>query len=205
MILYACSSNPGKLGEFCLAGRESGISELEIRPLPQLQQIAAPEETGTTFEANAAAKAVYYSTYTSELVFADDSGLEIDALNKAPGVYSARYAGEGATDAANNQRVLALLGDETNRAARFVCVIALARAGKVLNIFRGEVEGTILKGPRGANGFGYDPLFFYAPAGRAFGELRAEEKFSVSHRGNALREMFHWLGSEAAATCCHRG
>jgi XTP/dITP diphosphohydrolase len=195
VIVYACSINPGKLREFSLAARESGIAGIRILPLPELGKIATPEETGTTFEANAIDKARYYSAFTTELVFADDSGLEVDALNDEPGVYSARYAGIGASDAANNDRVLVRLGNTPDRAARFVCVIALARAGELVQTFHGEVAGEILHAARGDNGFGYDPLFFYPPERRAFGELTAEEKFRVSHRGDALRQMYRWLES----------
>src|SRR6185437_9326233 len=135
----------------------------------------------------------YYSGFTSELVFADDSGLEVDALDGAPGVYSARYAGPNATDADNNELLLQRLKPAGNRSARFVCVIAVARAGRILETFRGTVEGCILYQPRGDGGFGYDPLFFYPPFGQTLAEATPETKFSVSHRGKALRAMMQWL------------
>jgi XTP/dITP diphosphohydrolase len=190
MILYACSTNAGKLREFALAARDAGIAGLVIEPLPELRGIAPPEETGSTFEENARLKAAYYSGFTRELVFADDSGIEVDALGGAPGVYSARYAGPNATDAENNALLLRNLEGVTDRTARFVCVIALAREGRVLETVRGSVEGEILHAARGEGGFGYDPLFFYAPQGCSFAELSAEEKLAVSHRGNALRALF---------------
>ena len=190
MILYACSTNTGKLREFASAGRESGIAGLAIEPLPRLKTIPAPEEDGSTFEENARAKAVYYSGFAEQLVFADDSGIEVDALGGAPGVYSARYAGPNATDAENNTLLLQTLEGIADRAARFVCVIALAQNGQALELVRGSVEGEILHAPRGEGGFGYDPLFFYPPRGCSFAELGAEEKFAVSHRGNALRALF---------------
>ncbi len=197
MVLYACSTNQGKLNEFALAARQSPIPGLEILPLPNLRQITAPEETGATFEENAAIKAVYYSGFTDELVFADDSGLEVDALGNEPGVFSARYAGPAATDAANNELVLNRLEHQLNRHGRFVCAIALAKAGKLITVVHGTVEGEVLEAGQGTNGFGYDPLFFYPPLGCAFAELAPEEKFAVSHRGNALRALFDWLGRNA--------
>ena len=189
MILYACSTNAGKLREFALAARESGVDRLVIEPLPELKQIPAPAEDGATFEENARLKAAYYSRFTREQVFADDSGIEVDALGGAPGVYSARYAGLGATDAKNNALLLRNRTGATNRTARFVCAFALSRDGQVLETVRGSAEGEILQAPRGAGGFGYDPLFFYPPRGCSFAELSAEEKFAVSHRGNALRAL----------------
>lgn len=189
MILYACSTNAGKLREFALAAREWGAAGLTIEALPGLATIAAPEENGATFEANARLKAAYYSGFTRELVFADDSGIEVDALGGAPGVYSARYAGADATDAKNNALLLRNLAGVKQRTARFVCVIALAREGEALERFRGSVEGSILHAPRGEGGFGYDPLFYYPPRGCSFAELSAQEKFAVSHRGQAVRAM----------------
>lgn len=164
-----------------------------IAPLPQIKQITAPDETGSTFEENAVLKARYYSGFTSELVFSDDSGLEVDALGGEPGVHSARFAGLGASDRANNDLLLTRLSAVDDRAARFVCVIALTRAGQSLRVFRGEVSGRILREPRGENGFGYDPLFFYPPFGKSFAEVVPEEKFNVSHRGKALRKLLGFL------------
>ncbi len=183
MILYACSSNPGKLKDFAL------LSDVRAEPLPNLNSIPPPDETGATFEENACLKAVYYSKFTPEFVFADDSGLEVDALNGAPGVHSARYAGLDASDSENNALLLRNLANHARRSARFVCVIALARQGQVLRTFRGAVDGEILTAPRGQNGFGYDPVFYYAPFGCSFGELTPERKFAVSHRGQALRAL----------------
>jgi XTP/dITP diphosphohydrolase len=155
-----------------------------------LENIRPPEETGRTFEENATLKAVYYSHFTPEIVLADDSGLEVDVLGGAPGVRSARYSGPNATDEDNNNLLLHNLGSTTARSARFVCVVALARAGEILRTARGTVEGEILRTPRGANGFGYDPLFFYPPLNRSFAELTPDEKLSISHRGKALRTLF---------------
>jgi len=196
MLLYGCSTNPGKLREFSLAVHHSGTAGLRLEVLPNITEMCAPEETGATFEENAALKAVYYSHFTSALVFADDSGLEVKALGGAPGIRSARFAGSGANDQSNNALLLERLQGESDRQARFVCVIVVARDGKALRTFRGEVEGEILRSPRGAGGFGYDPLFFYPPLKRTLAEVTAEAKFSVSHRGKALGAMVEWLKSE---------
>jgi XTP/dITP diphosphohydrolase len=183
--LYACSSNRNKLAEFALAAG-GGVA---ILPLPGIDRLTAPEETGETFEENAVLKAVYYSRFTPEPVFADDSGLEVDALGGAPGVLSARFAGPRATHAENNALLLERLAYTAQRSARFVTVLALAQSGELLRTSAGAVEGEILDEPRGAHGFGYDPLFFYPPLGRSFAELADTEKFAVSARGNALRAM----------------
>ncbi len=194
--LYACSTNPGKLREFSLAAAEFELTTYRIEPLPDLKQIAAPEEDGLTFEENARLKAAYYSRFTSELVFADDSGLEVAALSGEPGVHSARFAGLGATDQANNDLLVSRLAGRRDRRARFVCVIALARAQRILETFCGTVEGEILDAPRGGHGFGYDPLFLYPPLEKSFAELSAREKLHLSHRGHALQELFKYLRSE---------
>ncbi len=195
MKIWCATGNPGKLREFQLAGE---LLDIDIEPLANLKQIPAPEETGATFEENARLKAAYYSQFAPGPLFADDSGLEVDALGGAPGVYSARYAGPNATDQTNNELLLQRLGDRSDRTARFVCVIALAEAGEVVRTFRGEVEGEILRAPRGPGGFGYDPLFYYPPFGCSFGQVDGPRKFDVSHRGNALRELLRYLTRSAA-------
>jgi len=183
--LYCATSNPGKLREFRLALDE----HIDLAPVPGLPEIAPPAETGRTFEANAIEKAVYYSQFCDGPVFADDSGLEVDALEGAPGVYSARYAGPEATDEQNNGLLLARMRGFANRAARFVCVVAVADRGSLLGTFRGEVEGTLAEEPRGNGGFGYDPLFYYPPFACTFGEAPLEEKMRVSHRSRALAQL----------------
>ena len=190
MKVYCATGNPGKLREFRLAGELLGI---EVEPLPGIQSIVAPEETGGSFEDNACIKASYYSSFAPGPLFADDSGLEVDALGGQPGVYSARYAGENAADEANNRLLLERLGENPRRDARFVCVIALAEGGRILKTFRGTVEGEVLRKTRGPGGFGYDPLFYYPPFGCSFGEVDGERKFGVSHRGDALRLMLRYL------------
>jgi XTP/dITP diphosphohydrolase len=195
--LYCATTNPGKLREFQMALRDS----TQVAPLPGLESIAPPEENGVTFEENAIQKALYYSEYCAAhsamhsdgYLFADDSGLEVDALGGAPGVYSARYAGAGATDAANNQLLVDHMRGIANRTARFVCVIALAKSGQLIRTFRGEVEGRLLEAPRGAGGFGYDPLFFYPPFESTFGEAPLERKMHVSHRAQAIDQMRAYL------------
>ena len=198
MKLYCATGNPGKLREFGLAGH---VLNIDVEPLPGLKTLEAPEETGDTFEANAILKAEYYSQFADGPLFADDSGLAVDALGGAPGVLSARYAETGLSghdaDEANNQLVLknlARLADTNpDRTARFVCVIALADKGKLIQTFRGEVVGELLHEAKGPGGFGYDPLFYYPPFGCTFGEAASERKFDVSHRGNALRQMLQYL------------
>lgn len=190
MKVWCATGNPGKLREFRLAGEVLGI---EIEPLGGPKSLVAPEETGVTFEENARLKAEYYSRFAPGPLFADDSGLEVDALGGDPGVFSARYAGEHATDDANNRLLLARLGKNEQRTARFVCVIALAEAGQTIRTFQGVVAGQILSEARGPGGFGYDPLFYYPPFGCSFGEVEGERKFAVSHRGKALRAMLDYL------------
>jgi XTP/dITP diphosphohydrolase len=183
MKLFCATGNAGKLREFRMVSPD-------IEPLTG---IPACDETGHTFEENAIQKAIYYSAHTGEMVFADDSGLEVDALGGAPGIYSARYAGEHANAAANNSLLLHTLAGHENRRARFVCVVALAQKGTLVRTFRGEVEGEILPAPRGAEGFGYDPLFYYPPFGQSFAEIEDGSKFAVSHRGKALLAMAEYL------------
>ena len=196
MRIYCATGNAGKLREFRLAGEVLGI---DIEPLADLKSIPAPEENGATFEDNARLKAAYYSRFAPGPLFADDSGLEVDALGGEPGVYSARYAGAHASDQANNRLLLERLGQTPNRSARFVCAIALAEGGEVRQTFRGEVEGEILHETRGPGGFGYDPLFYYPPFGCSFGEVDGEKKFDVSHRGKALRALLRYLASTLTA------
>lgn len=191
MTLYCATTNPGKLREFRLAAERWTGHAVTVETVPGLKEIDPPEETGVTFAENAALKAVYYSRFAPGPVFADDSGLAVDALGGAPGVYSARYAGESATDADNNALVLARMQGIADRRARFVCVIALASAGELVETFEGVVEGELLDAPRGTGGFGYDPLFYYPPFGCTLAEASAEQKLAVSHRGQALSALFH--------------
>jgi XTP/dITP diphosphohydrolase len=197
-ILIA-TSNPGKLRDFAGAAAAHGI---EIAGIPNFTSLPLVVEDGLTFEENARKKAEQYSRYVAgEIVVADDSGLEVDALNGAPGVHSARYAAAephraeaNTDDEANNARVLRELKNipPEKRTGHFVCVLVAARDGKALAIFRGTAEGIILDAPRGTNGFGYDPLFYFPQIGKTFAELSAEEKSKYSHRGAAFRQFLKW-------------
>ena len=189
MRIYCATTNPGKLREF----RRALENLIDLDILPGLESIPVCEETGATFEENAIQKALYYSKHSKGYLFAEDSGLEVDALAGQPGVYSARFAGPGATDQGNNRLLLDRMRDLPDRTARFVCVVALAENGRLVRTFRGEVEGSLTEAPRGANGFGYDPLFFYPPFGCTFGEVPLERKMTVSHRAKALRAMLEHL------------
>jgi XTP/dITP diphosphohydrolase len=183
--IYCATTNPGKLREFGLAGG----SAWEIVPVAPG---VVPEETGVTFEENAALKAIHYSRQVNGLLFAEDSGLAVHALGGAPGVHSARFSEEG-TDVANNACLLTRLENVEDRRAHYVCVIAVADAGVALAAFRGEVEGEILRAPAGDGGFGYDPLFWHASFAATFAQVPPERKFAVSHRRQALDAMFAWL------------
>jgi XTP/dITP diphosphohydrolase len=193
MIVYCATSNPGKLREFQLAA-----PDFDVRPLPV--KTDPPEENGESFQDNAIDKAEYYGCLVDGYLFADDSGLEVDALDREPGIYSARYAGEHATDEQNNALLLERLKNVTDRTARFVCVIALVSSGVLITTFRGSVEGRILERAQGSGGFGYDPLFFYEPFGCTFGEAPIEEKMKVSHRAQALAAMFTFLRSTSSTS-----
>jgi len=196
VTLYCATTNPGKLREFRLAAERLAGGKFEIVSVPGLDAIDPPDETGQTFEENAIQKALYYSVHAPGPLFADDSGLEVDALGGAPGVLSARFAGPHATDQENNRLVLERLGASERRTGRFVCAIALAEKGRLLRTFRGVVEGVILDAPRGPNGFGYDPLFYYPSFGCSFGEVAGDRKLTVSHRGRALAAMMEWCRAE---------
>lgn len=217
--ILVATSNAGKLRDFAGAAAPVGIT---IANLPNFSSLPEVVEDGITFEENARKKAESYSlAVPGELVLADDSGLEIDALGGAPGVHSARYAARNlqnrnlqtndlqnndlqnneshpaecsTVDEANNARVLRELKGvpAEKRTARFICVLAVARDGQTLQTFRGAAEGVILNAPRGHNGFGYDPLFYFPQIGKTFAELSAEEKAHYSHRGAAFRAFLEW-------------
>lgn len=163
--------------------------QFEITDLASLSSVELPEETGCTFEENAVLKAVTVSNAVDGLVIADDSGLEVQALGGAPGIYSARYGGEKSTDGANVEKLLQELRSVTLRAARFRCVIALARGGKILRTFAGVVEGEIVEAPRGDAGFGYDPIFQPAGFKQTFAEMPPAAKNGISHRAKAAAAL----------------
>jgi XTP/dITP diphosphohydrolase len=194
--LYAATTSQGKLRDFRTAADAHGLT---IEPLPELGKIPAPEENGLTFAANATLKAVYYSRFApGEWVLADDSGLEVDALDGAPGVRSARFAADaGVTDSSdandntdvwNNLELLQRLAGvpPAQRTARYRCVLVAARDGEALHTAEGAVEGLIQEAPRGTGGFGYDPLFYLPALGLTMAEIDLETKHTFSHRGRAI-------------------
>lgn len=204
--VFIATSSPGKLRDFAAAA-----GEVEVLPLPGFASLPAAVEDGATFEENARKKAEHYSRLApGKLVLADDSGLEVEALAGAPGVRSARYAADESpasvlpasttNDQANNARLLRQLKDlpEEARVACFVCVLAAARDGRALAVFRGQAAGVIARAPRGEGGFGYDPLFYFPELGKTFAELAPKEKAAVSHRGAAFRKFLDWYRSNPA-------
>lgn len=190
--LFLASSNPGKLVEFqALASGAALPSRIGLELLPQFTSLLPFAENAPTFAENAAGKALHYSRFCDELVFADDSGLVVPALGGTPGVQSARYAG---ANAANAQRIEKLLGElrekmASERAAYFVCAIALAKRGRAVAIVTDRVDGEILGAPLGSGGFGYDPVFYFPALEKTFAELSAEEKNLHGHRGKAFRKL----------------
>src|SRR4051794_30521973 len=202
--LYAATTSQGKLRDFSTAAAAFSVA---IEPLPALATIPAPEENGVTFAENATIKAVYYSRFApGELVLADDSGLEVDALQGAPGVRSARFAADAGmvdspdandnTDVWNNIVLLKRLAKISGapRTARYHCVLVAARDGQPVHSAHGTVEGQILEAPRGTGGFGYDPLFYLPQFDRTMAEIDLETKLSISHRGRALAALLPQLG-----------
>ena len=185
MKLVVATSNPGKLRELQKYLADSGW-ELVLKP-----QELEVEETGDTFAKNACLKASSVAIATNNWAIADDSGLQVDALNGAPGVYSARY---GATDTARISRLLTELGEETNRGAQFACAIAIARPdGTIALESEGICRGEILREIRGNGGFGYDPVFYVTQKKLTFAEMSVDEKRSISHRGQALAALLPQL------------
>ena len=190
MDLVIASNNKHKVKEIrsILSGKFD-----RIYSLADLAIKVDPDETAPDFRGNAMIKARAVSAFTDKAVLADDSGLEVLALNGAPGVHSARYAGEPCSDDANNEKLLKELKDASNRSARFVTTIALLFPTGETLFAEGEVKGEILTEKRGKNGFGYDPLFYSFELKKTFGEATDEEKNSVSHRGRALRNLLEKL------------
>jgi XTP/dITP diphosphohydrolase len=196
--LFLASSNPGKLNEFrTLAVGTAPAVHIDLQLLPNFSAVSPFEESAPTFAENAAGKALHYSRFAALPVLADDSGLVVDALGGEPGVYSARYAGPHASSADCIAKLLAQMQVRRarDRRARFVCVLALALGGRMIAVFSGAVEGEILPAPRGVGGFGYDPVFFFGPAGKSFAELSAADKNLYSHRSKAFRSLAEFLAS----------
>lgn len=192
-MLVAATGNLGKLREF-----RRILPSYEIISMHQAGFSGDIEETGETFEENALIKARAVMEKTGKAAFADDSGLTVDALGGAPGIYSARYAGENATDAERTEKLLSEMKNvpEEERGAAFVSVIAYVTPEGKEKIFRGECRGRIDTVPRGENGFGYDPVFLIPEKGVSFGEMSEEEKNEISHRGRAMRLFAAWLENE---------
>lgn len=196
MQLLIATGNAGKVKEF----REMlGEDRFSWSDLSQHRDVSAPDETGKTFRANACLKASYYAKALSTWAMADDSGLEVDALGGSPGVHSARWAeinSAGKGDAANNALLLKQIDEipDEKRTGRFVCVLALADpSGNIIVTARDSVEGLLLREPRGSNGFGYDPLFYFPDLEKTTAELSPELKHQISHRGKALRRMRQFM------------
>jgi len=192
--LLLASQNPGKLAEMRklvegLPFRILGPGDVGIHD--------APEETGTSFAENAALKARYYATRSGLMAVADDSGISVDALNGAPGLYSSRFGGEGASDADRNRLLIEKLSGvpREKRGAHFTSAVALARGGEIVFQASERADGFIAEAPLGPNGFGYDPLFYYPPFGKTFGEVSHVEKDKVSHRGKAFARLREYLAS----------
>ncbi|TLS39204.1 XTP/dITP diphosphatase [Pseudalkalibacillus caeni] len=188
------SKNKGKIKEFEAMFAKHGI---KVYSLYDLEEDYDLEETGTTFEENAALKAETIMEITNTMVLADDSGLVVDALDGRPGVYSARYAGEEKNDEANLQKVLKELEGipAEQRAARFVAVLALSVPGEKTRTFRGACDGIIIDEKRGENGFGYDPIFYLPDKQKTMAEISKEEKNKISHRAAALKKLEEELGT----------
>jgi len=197
MRIVLASSNPGKLREFRAALSDLG---LELVAMEAVGLRALPSETGFSYAENALLKAATAALHSGLPALADDSGLEVEALGGAPGLYSARFGGEGLSDGERCAYLLSRLKETPReaRAARFVSVIALAMPSGTFEVFEGVCEGTILLGPRGDGGFGYDPAFFSPELGKTFAEAELSEKQRVSHRGRALAQLAAWLRKPAA-------
>lgn len=196
--LLLATGNPGKVREIRRA--LEGLS-LQVVGLGDVLQVKPPAERGATFPENARAKALYYGRRWDGPVLAEDSGLEIEALDGAPGVRSARFSAPRPSDEKNIRKVLRLLlgVPAARRKARFVCVMVLAAGDRIIGEFRGEVRGRIAPGPRGEDGFGYDPIFYYQPLRKTFAELPPGVKNEISHRGRAVRELRAFLESKRKA------
>ena len=194
MRLLVATTNTGKLREIrsLLAG--VAVELVTLRDLPTIEE---PEETGLTFEDNARLKALYYSGHSGMTTVAEDSGLVIDGLDGEPGVRSARFLRPDATYPERFAEIFRRLSGppEKNRAARFVCALAVGNRGRIIYEARGIVEGEIAREPQGTAGFGYDPIFYYPPYGSTLAEVAEDAKLAVAHRGQAFRALTSWLAS----------
>ena len=198
IFILLASSNAGKLREY----QELAGLSFRMEPLPNFANLPPFVESARTFAENAAGKALHYSRHGQGMVLADDSGLVVPALGGVPGVQSARYAGAGATDADRYRKLLREMdgkeGEE--RRAYFVCVIAIAQKGRALAIVSDRAEGMVAREPRGSNGFGYDPIFFFPQLGHTYAELSGHEKNMYSHRGKAFRKAGQFILNPGAGS-----
>lgn len=186
--IVIASNNKGKINDFRVI-----FPDYNVIGISELIEDFDVEETGDTFEENARLKSEAAAEALNERVIADDSGLEVFALNGEPGIYSARYAGETKDDNANIEKLLTQLGDETDRSAQFVCVISMSAPGEDTVQFKGTVQGEITLNKIGEHGFGYDPIFFVEDKNKTMAQLTAEEKGQISHRGKAIEQLQEYL------------
>ena len=186
MKIFLATGNKHKIDE--IKAIFSNIENVEILSIKDGIEIPEVIEDGETFEANSAKKALEIAKFTGMITIADDSGLCVDALNGAPGVYSARYSGENATDESNNAKLMEVMKNETNRKCHFVSVITLSKPDGRVYSFRGEIEGELLYEPKGKDGFGYDPYFYVEEYKKSLAEM-PEIKNKISHRANALKKL----------------
>lgn len=192
-IIVVASGNQGKIKEFKEMLEPEGYTVKSLSDFPDMPEV---EETGTTFHDNAIIKAQAVTDRYGITAISDDSGLEIDALDKKPGVMSARWLGHDTSYDVKNQKVLDLLKDKTDRTCRYVCAIAITRVNEEPVVFEDSVECEVALEAKGSNGFGYDPIIYYAPSGKTMAEMSKEEKNSISHRGKAVRKLEAWLDAQ---------
>ena len=192
-VIVVASGNQGKINEFKEILEPEGYTVKSLSDFPDMPEV---EETGTTFHDNAIIKAQAVTDRYGITAISDDSGLEIDALDKKPGVMSARWLGHDTSYDVKNQKVLDLLKDKKDRTCRYVCAIAITRVNEEPVVFEDTVECEVALEAKGSNGFGYDPIIYYAPSGKTMAEMSKEEKNSISHRGKAVRKLEAWLDAQ---------
>ena len=192
-VIVVASGNQGKIKEFKEMLEPEGYTVKSLSDFPDMPE---GEETGTTFHDNAIIKAQAVTDRYGITAISDDSGLEIDALDKKPGVMSARWLGHDTSYDVKNQKVLDLLKDKKDRTCRYVCAIAITRVNEEPVVFEDTVECEVALEAKGSNGFGYDPIIYYAPSGKTMAEMSKEEKNSISHRGKAVRKLEAWLDAQ---------
>lgn len=192
-VIVVASGNQGKIKEFKEMLEPEGYTVKSLSDFPDMLEV---EETGTTFHDNAIIKAQAVTDRYGITAISDDSGLEIDALDKKPGVMSARWLGHDTSYDVKNQKVLDLLKDKKDRTCRYVCAIAITRVNEEPVVFEDTVECEVALEAKGSNGFGYDPIIYYAPSGKTMAEMSKEEKNSISHRGKAVRKLEAWLDAQ---------